>query len=274
MAHPTVRTRVAALMFGCTLAAAATAGAQGVQGGEIRGLVTDSTGAVAVGATVTLGSPAMQGDRSVTTDRQGAYIVRALPPGRYTATFALPGFTTVQRTIELSLGAAIDVSVTLAAGAVTEEVTVVGLIENAVRSPQVSVSMTKEMVDPLPIGRSPFGIAAIMPGLTTATPNAGQLAIAGAFSYDNVFLVDGTDVNDNLFGTADALYIEDAIDETQALTGGISAEYGRFSDGVVNVVSRRGGDSSPAAFERHGPTRPGPGLLRSKKTMRLSARIN
>ena len=93
------------------------------------------------------------------------------------------------------------------------------------------------------MGRSLFGIAAIQPELTTNTPNDGQVTINGAFAYDNVFLVDGVDVNDNLFGTANNLFIEDAIEETQVLTSGISAEYGRFSGGVVNAITKSGGNT-------------------------------
>jgi hypothetical protein len=78
--------------------------------------------------------------------------------------------------------------------------------------------------------------------LTNNTPNGGQLAISGSFAYDNTFLVDGVDVNDNLFGSANALYIEDAVEQTQVLTSGISAEYGRFSGGVVNAITKSGGD--------------------------------
>ena len=55
-------------------------------------------------------------------------------------------------------------------------------------------------------------------------------------------MVDGVDVNDNLFGTPNNLFIEDAIQETQVLTSGISAEYGRFSGGVINVVTKSGGN--------------------------------
>ena len=58
----------------------------------------------------------------------------------------------------------------------------------------------------------------MMPGLTTNTPNRDQLTISGGFAYDNVFLVDGVDVNDNLLGSMNDLYIEDAIGEVQVLT--------------------------------------------------------
>ena len=65
---------------------------------------------------------------------------------------------------------------------------------------------------------------------------------------DNVFLVDGVDVNDNLFGTANSLFVEDAIQETQVLTSGISAEYGRFSGGVINVITRSGGNDFSGSY--------------------------
>ena len=220
---------------------AARAG-QGVQTGEIRGVLTDASGAVIPGVTVVVTSAVLQGARSVTTDAHGGYTLRGLPPGTYAASFSLSGFSPIERSVEVSLGSVADVDVTLTAAPITEEVVVVGQADSVVRQTQVSTTMTKDTLDLLPLGRTPYAIAAVMPGLTTNTPNSGQLSISGSFGYDNVFLVDGTDVNDNLFGTADALFIEDAIAETQVLTGGISAEYGRFSGGVVNVVSRSGGN--------------------------------
>jgi hypothetical protein len=222
--------------------------AQGVQTGEMRGSVTDVTGGLVPGVTVEIASPVLQGTRSTTTDLQGGYIFRGLPPGTYAATFSLAGFTTVERMVEVPLGSVAEVSVTLTAGAVVERVTVVGQAESLIQQTQVGVNMTKDLIDVLPIGRTPYGVAAIMPGLTTNTPNAGQLTISGGFGYDNIFLVDGTDVNDNLFGVADALFVEDAIDEVQVLTGGIPAEYGRFSGGIVNVITRRGGNTFSGTF--------------------------
>jgi hypothetical protein len=75
-----------------------------------------------------------------------------------------------------------------------------------------------------------------------------QVTIGGAFAYDNVFLVDGVDVNDNLLARPDDLFIEEAVAETQVLTSGISAEYGRFSGGVVNLVTKRGGNDLSGSF--------------------------
>ncbi|NOT24812.1 MAG: TonB-dependent receptor [Acidobacteria bacterium] len=225
-----------------------TAAAQGVQTGEMRGVVTDASGAVVPGVTVVVTSAVLQGARSVTTDARGGYNFRGLPPGTYATSFSLLGFSSVERSVEVPLGSVADVDVALTAAPIAEEVLVVGQADSVVRQTQVSTTITKDTLDLLPLGRTPYAIAAVMPGLTTNTPNGGQLSISGSFGYDNVFLVDGTDVNDNLFGTADALFIEDAIAETQVLTGGISAEYGRFSGGVVNVVSRSGGNVFSGGF--------------------------
>ena len=107
---------------------------------------------------------------------------------------------------------------------VTAEITTAGLT-----SPTVGANYDERQIRPLPTGRTPALIAELAPGLTANTPNAGQVTISGGFAYDNVFLINGVDVNDNLFGTANNLFIEDAIEETQVLTSGISAEYGRFS---------------------------------------------
>ena len=100
----------------------------------------------------------------------------------------------------------------------------------------------------LPIGRTPFFLAELAPGLTDHTPNQNQVTMGGGFAYDNKFLVDGVDVNDNVFGQPNGLFIEEGIQEVQVLTSGISAEYGRFGGGVVNVITRSGGNMFSGAF--------------------------
>jgi hypothetical protein len=98
------------------------------------------------------------------------------------------------------------------------------------------------------MGRGIQNVAALAPGLSTNTPNGGQVTIAGNFAYDNVFLLDGVDIDDNLFGSPNTVYIEEAIEETQVLTSGISAEYGRFGGGVINAVTKHGGNAFSGSF--------------------------
>src|SRR5262249_6908801 len=87
------------------------------------------------------------------------------------------------------------------------------------------------------------------PAVNQNTPNAGQLHINGGFAYDNVFLLDGADVNDHYFASpTTAVIIEEAVQETQVLTSNISAEYGRFSGGVVNAITKSGGNDYHGSF--------------------------
>ncbi|HXG90224.1 MAG TPA: TonB-dependent receptor [Vicinamibacterales bacterium] len=228
---------------------AGVAAAQGVQTATLQGRVVDTGGLVLPGVTVTATSPALQGPRSTVTDGNGVYLLRGLPPGQYSVTFELSGLKTVTQTAMLDLGLASAVNATMEVGGVTETVTVTSdVISSPVVSPTGGANYTFTELNALPQGRTLAAIAQLAPGLTSNTPNVGQVTISGAFAYDNVFLVDGVDINDNLFGTANNLFIEEAIAETQILTSGVSAEYGRFSGGVINAVSKSGGNMFSGSF--------------------------
>src|SRR5262249_47949323 len=224
------------LAFGALLASASLARAQGVQTGTITGTVQSPDGLPLPGVTVTTTSPVLQGQRAGVSDVNGVYFIKGLPPGTYTVTFELPSFRTAKEdNVQLTVGSTAQVNQMLALAAVVESVNVTGSsTPTALVRPTLSQADVKTELDLLPVGRVPSQIADLAPGLTSNGPNAGQLTISGATAFDNVFMVNGVDVNDNLFGTANNLFIEGAIQETNILTGGISAEYGRFSGGVIN----------------------------------------
>ncbi len=230
------------------LGLAGLAGAQGTQTGVLSGQVTSADGAPLPGVTVSITSPALQGERTAVADTNGGYIFRGLPNGEYTVAFTLSGFSTVQRKVAVALGQEVPVSQVMKVATVQETVEVTAEAPSILNTTQVGANLKADTVDKLASPRTLQGIATLAPGLTTNTPNAGQLSIAGAFAYDNVFLLNGVDINDNLFGTGNNLFIEDAIDEVQVLTSGISAEYGRFSGGVVNAVTKRGGNKFSGSF--------------------------
>ena len=237
------RTLVLALSLVLALTVAADAFGQGRQTGTITGTAVDAQGLSLPGVTITVSSPSMQGTRTAVTDINGNYSLPQLPPGAYSVVFTLSGFGDVEQAATVPLGGEVGVNAVMAPGGVTETVQVVGVVPAEIQTTETASNMVDDVVNVLPVGRTPFAIAALQPGLNTNTPNAGQLAINGAFAYDNVYLVDGVDTNDNLFGTSNALYVADAIEETQVLTSGISAEYGRFSGGVVNVITKSGGNT-------------------------------
>lgn len=224
------------------VALVATAAAQGLQTGVLTGFVRGSDGLSLPGATVSVVSPAIQGTRSTTTDVNGAYVVRGLPPGIYDVTFEFPEMKPVTERTTVTLGgtAALDATITVITR--NETVTVTASTPSMLTKPAAGLNMTQTEVEKLPMGRTPSLVAEMAPGLTNNTPNSNQVSMAGAFAFDNVFMIDGVDINDNLFGYPDNLFIEDAVEETQVITSGLSAEYGRFSGGVINVVTRRGGN--------------------------------
>jgi outer membrane receptor protein involved in Fe transport len=222
--------------------------AQGVQTGTIRGTVQDQQGLAMPGVTVTATSPALQGPRTTVTEAEGNYTLAALPAGQYTVTFELTGFSTVKQTTSVSVGLQVTQNVTLQTGALAENIQVVAETPSVIATPTVGMNIRKEEIDSLATARTIQGIATLSPNLTERSPNAGQVVINGAFAWDNVFMVNGVDVNDNLFATPQNLFIEDAIEETTVLTSGISAEYGRFSGGVVNAVTKSGGNQFSGSY--------------------------
>jgi len=243
------------VIFGIVaLLAPVRAGAQGVQTGTITGTVQSADGLSLPGVTVTASSPVLQGQRSATTDLNGVYFIKGLPAGTYSVSFEMPSFKSMKKdNVELNVGSTVDVGQTMALAGVAETVNVTGDTPKptALTVPTLSQAYSKAEVDALPVGRAPNQVADLAPGLTSNTSNVGQLAISGATSFDNVFMMNGVDINDNLFGTANNLFIEDAIQQTNVLTGGISAEYGRFSGGVVNVITKSGGNTFGGSFREN-----------------------
>jgi hypothetical protein len=229
------------------LALAAPLFAQGEQAGSLRGRLTSSDGVALPGVTVTVTSPSLQGNRSTSADVNGVYSIPGLPAGDYTVRLELSGFATVDRRVSVPLGSAIVVDQALAPAAVNERVDVTATV-SPVATPAGAFNVRGDAARMLPIGRTPFFLAELAPGLTDNTPNQNQVTIGGGFAYDNKFLVDGVDVNDNVFGQPNNLFIEEGIQEVQVLTSGISAEYGRFAGGVVNVITRSGGNLFSGAF--------------------------
>jgi hypothetical protein len=241
--------KLAGLVVAMMLAVSAAAWAQGSQTGTLSGTVIDQGGLVLPGVTITVTSPSLQGARSTVSDENGHYSIPGLPPGTYSVRFELQGMGPVVReNTVVPLGGVANIDATLGLASVSETVTVTAETPSVLATPTAVTNITAQEVASLPMGRTPQRIAELAPGLTDNTPNAGQVTISGAFAYDNVFMVDGVDVNDNLFGNSNNLYIEDAIEETQVLTSGISAEYGRFSGGVINLVTKRGGNTFSGSF--------------------------
>jgi hypothetical protein len=248
--------RAFALLMVFLAAAASPALGQGIQTGTISGVVRSSDDLPLPGVTVTATSPNLQGQREAVSDGNGVYFLKGLAPGAYRVEFTLAGFqSTVRDEVAIGAGGIADINVVMPLATLTETVTVTAPAPSPAANPGAAQTYKKAEVDALPVGRRPTDIAEMAAGVTTNAFNAAQLTLGGSFGFDNVFMVNGVDVNDNVQGTSNNLFIEDAVQETSVLAHGVSAEYGRFSGGVINVVTRSGGNAFSGSF-REGLSNP------------------
>ena len=236
---------IAALM----LAIALEAGAQGQPTAAVAGRVLDPQGLPLPGVTVTASSAALQGVRTAQTSSNGDYILPFLPPGDYRLKFELSGFASRSENLRISLGqGTLRLDSRLSLQTLTEQVVVsADRGGDFDQNPAVTTSMTAAAANVLPIGRRPQDAALLAPG-TNANAPGGGISIGGGMSFQNLFIVDGVVAQDNLRSAPLALYIEDAVQETTTSIAGISAEFGRFAGGVVNAVTRSGGNTFSGSY--------------------------
>ena len=227
------------------LMAASRALAQGTNA-SVEGTVT-SEGKALPGVSVSVSSPALQGTRVTVTGSNGSYSIAGLPPGDYTVQFEFPGMQTKTQKVRLQLAQTTPVDQELSLSGIQEEVTVRGEAETVLGTTQIATNFTSEQIAKLPIARTIVQTVLLAPGVSN-TGVGNQVTISGAPSYDNVFLVNGVVVNENLRGQPHNLFIEDAIQETTVLAGGVSAEYGRFTGGVVSTLTKSGGNTFHGSF--------------------------
>jgi hypothetical protein len=237
-----------ALLVGVLLPAAATAQAR-LTGADVQGTVRDESGAVLPGVTVTATNAETGLVRTALTGGEGRYVIPALPPGTYRISAELQGFGTATRQgVVLVLGqlATADFGLKVAGG--HEEVTITA--EGAVVDPShtsLSTVVGQQQIESLPInGRNFISFSVITPGVTTdRTPQQGAsatsgLSFGGQRARSNNIMVDGLDNNDLVVGSVRATFSQEAVREFQVLTNSYSAEFGKATGGVVNIVTKSG----------------------------------
>jgi hypothetical protein len=212
---------------------------QGTTGSLVGDVTTD--GAALPGVTVTISSPALQGTRTTVTGEGGGYTFPSLPPGHYTVSFELSGMAKVTKTVTVVLASSARADAEMRMTSVAEAITVTATAPAVLESTDVSRNYSAELVAELPVRRNIVDTVLLTPGVNNGGAR-GNISISGAASYDNLFLVNGVTVNENLRGQPHDLFIEDAIQETTVLTGAVSAEYGRFTGGVVSALTKSGGN--------------------------------
>jgi outer membrane receptor for ferrienterochelin and colicin len=228
--------------------AAAPALGQGHPTGTISGRVLDNQGLALAGVNVTVSSPSLQGVRSVVTSINGDYIVPFLPAGEYSVAYELPGFKTRKQEVRVALAESIPLNVSLEMAQVAETITVMGEPPGDFgQTAQVVTSIKAELTEKLPTQRTVLAAVNLAPGVHATGPS-GNVTISGGMSFENIFLINGVVAQDNIRNTPFNLFIEDAIQETTVSQAAISAEYGRFGGGVVNAITKSGGNDFSGSY--------------------------
>ena len=211
--------------------------------GRVNLKVTDQEGKPVPQARVEIISSAMQGERVHTTDDRGRLLASLLPPGSYALTITSPGMETVNLTFRINIGQTVPLDVTLKKGEMTEMVTVYGTATPLETTTLGENFNYDTQVEEMPMQDRDIEVVASYGPNISFGPTPGTLAISGAPSFDTTVLLDGAEISDPYYGSAAPLFLEDAIEETQLLTSGVSARYGRFQGGVVNAVTKTGGNT-------------------------------
>jgi outer membrane receptor protein involved in Fe transport len=233
------------LCLACALLVALPALAQ-IPTATLRGQVSNENKGLP-GVTVTVTSPNLQGARTTVTTSNGDYILPLLPAGDYTVKYELQGFQPLERNVTLASAQTTPIDINMTVEKVSEEIVVTGTAETISVTPQASTTYEKKLVEELPIQRDIRETVLLAPGVSSTGPSQA-ITISGSQSYENLFLVNGVVVNENLRGQPYNLFIEDAIQETTVSTSSVSAEYGRFGGGVVNTITKSGGNDVHASL--------------------------
>jgi len=216
--------------------------AQTGQTGAIRGTVTiEGEETVLPGVTVTLRSPAMILERLTTvTNDKGQYRFLNLAPGKYELTFEMSGFATmIRKDIVVSTNLTFTVDVQLSPESIEEAVTVTGQAPTIDRQSTAKTTiLDKVFLESIPAPRWGLDYFNMTPGITGTT-------VLGASVRENSYNVDGIQVNDPDNGTYTGIGFSniDIVEEFSVQAGGLDAEHGSVRGGVLNIVTKSGGNN-------------------------------
>jgi Carboxypeptidase regulatory-like domain/TonB dependent receptor len=215
--------------------------------GTIGGRVHSTDGLPLPGVTVAVTSAMLQGARTAVTSESGDYLIPLLPPGTYTVVFELDGFQSLKRTQQTAGAYNATVDVAMSPAAVREDVTVIADAQPLFETAQVATNFRQNLMAVLPSNRTIDAVLLMAPALHATGPR-GAYTINGSQSYENLYTLDGAIINENLRGAPMNPYIEDALQEVTVASAGVSAEYGRFSGGIANAVTKSGGNTFSGSF--------------------------
>jgi Carboxypeptidase regulatory-like domain/TonB dependent receptor len=232
-----------------------SAAAQAISYAVLNGTVTDAGGRTVGGAAITVRSLDTNQTFTAVTNDTGSYAVPSLPPGRYELVVMSPGFGKHTRTgVDLTVGQTATINVVLKVAAVNELVTVTteAPVLETTRTEISQVIETQE-IQSLPIsGRLFTDFALLAPSVAKSRTALGstftefevtQISFGGMRSFSNEITVDGADFVNTVSGVQRATPPQDSVQEFRVVNNSFGAEYGRALGGIVNIVTKSGGNN-------------------------------
>lgn len=237
------RHRGLSLILTALLLCASLASAQ-TETGRIGGVVTDATGGILPGATVTARAVGTGATRTLLSDEAGQYLFANLPPGPYELRVELTGFRPALVNVLLTVGGAANVNAKLELAGATETVSVTGETPaiNTTNS-EVATTINESQIRELPtITRNVYDLVGVAGNVAPddASNRGTGFAINGQRSASTNILLDGSANNDEFTATLGQSVPLDSVQEFSVVTSNFSAQYGRATGGVVNVATKSG----------------------------------
>lgn len=222
------------------LLVASVAMAQTSTTGAIVGRVTDPTGPLP-GVTIEVRSPAAQGTQVAVTDANGEFRFSLLPPGQYSLSANLSGYAPLtQANIGVGLNRTTSLELDMRQTNISETITVTAEAPVVdVTTAQTGANITAETIESLPMARDFYAVAQVAPGTSA---DAAGTTVYGSTGAENQYIIDGLNTTGVELGTEAKTLNFDFIQEVQVITGGLPAEYGRVTGGVINAITKSGGN--------------------------------
>lgn len=214
-------------------------------GGSLKGVVTNSSGVAVSSASIVLRHKDKGITRTVSTNEKGEYLLRNLPVGEYELVFSKDGFSDISAgSVKILVGrAAIYDGQLVADGANMETIEVLGTMKRLVDtgSSTAGIVVTQEQMAALPIGNGFEAMAVLAPGVASSS-RFDASSFGGASSAENIYYLNGINVSTIRRGIGSIPLPWEAVEQTEVKTGAINPEFGGALGGVVNAVSKSGGN--------------------------------
>lgn len=260
------------LLICCSLLLPFTASAQDQSAitGSLNGAVTDPTGAAIPDATVTIVGP--QGTLTTKTDHLGRFTATALRPGYYDVKVDKAGFSTVEarhNEVTVSVASTLNLSMGVGNASTTIEVSAAA-VQLDTQSTAITTNLTDTLYNSIPMQRNVSAIFYAAPGVTAGQvagspnqngPGAANPSIGGASGLENLYVVDGVTITDQAFGSIGTFNREWGalgtginlafVKEVDVLTTAFQPQFGKGTGGVVNIVTKSGGNQYHGAISAY-----------------------